>query len=420
MGISQMDFGLLKWIKFVIGSVVSAGLDDTVPPPDVKHVVLTNILALGTIMLLPAFLPILISYYPESKVYLLLTMVCIGLYPLVIILNFFGHRLAAKIYYGILGISTFIAFAILSGRESNMHLYLVLTIVLSFFIFSTSEKIYKFAIVAAAFASFIGLEVWFFDHGALVEVNAEYSKRNHVVLNMGLVLYLMGFSFYTHSIFLKAEKNLDLERMKSDALLHNILPVEIAARLKVSQELIADHFEGVSVLFADIVDFTPMSANMTPTDLVKLLNEVFTRFDSLVEKYDLEKIKTIGDCYMVASGVPRRREDHAPAITRMALDMQKMVETEKFKGRKISFRIGINSGPAVAGVIGNRKFIYDMWGDTVNTASRMESHGGSGIIQITENTYKLIKDSFLCEPKGLIDVKGIGGMNVWHVKGKKS
>jgi guanylate cyclase len=149
---------------------------------------------------------------------------------------------------------------------------------------------------------------------------------------------------------------------------------------------------------------------MTPLNLVDLLNEVFQCFDGLVEKYDLEKIKTIGDCYMVASGVPRPRVDHAVALVDLALDMQQAVAGQSFGGRRLAFRIGVNSGPVVAGVIGRKKFIYDLWGEAVNLASRMEAHGQRRTIQITRNTYELVKDAFDCQPRGIIDVKGAGPM----------
>jgi guanylate cyclase len=176
----------------------------------------------------------------------------------------------------------------------------------------------------------------------------------------------------------------------------------------------------VSILFADVVNFTPMSALMTPVELVELLNEVFSYFDTLVDKYRLEKIKTIGDCYMVAAGVPRSRSDHAHVLTHMALEVQAYFSGREFWGRQLAFRIGINSGPVVAGVIGHRKFIYDLWGDAVNTASRMESHGVGGQIQITQATYELIKNDFICEPRDLVNVKGKGEMEVWHVVGQKA
>ena len=207
------------------------------------------------------------------------------------------------------------------------------------------------------------------------------------------------------------------EREKSEALLLNILPKDIASILKNESRTIADHFEGASILFADVVDFTPMSAKMSPTELVELLNEVFSYFDTLVEKYDVEKIKTIGDCYMVASGVPRPRPDHAHVLARLALDMRAFVNQRAFGEYKVSLRIGINSGPVVAGVIGRKKFIYDLWGDAVNTASRMESQGSNGTIQITRATYELIKSDFVCEPRGTVYVKGKGEMEAWQIRG---
>jgi adenylate cyclase len=159
---------------------------------------------------------------------------------------------------------------------------------------------------------------------------------------------------------------------------------------------------------------------MKPEELVGLLNEVFCYFDTLTEKYNLEKINTVGDCYMVAAGVPRPRSDHAHALAYMALEMRDYMRYTKFGGKQLIFRTGINSGPVVAGVIGRMKFAYDLWGDTVNTASRMESHSAPGVIQISEATYELIKNDFICEPHGLLNVKGKGDMNVWYVLEKKT
>lgn len=229
------------------------------------------------------------------------------------------------------------------------------------------------------------------------------------VLNLIAVSSLIFFMVF----FFVGQKNIFQEQ--SETLLLNILPKEIVAILEAGPTTIAEHFDGASVLFADIVDFTPMSATMTPDELVKLLNEIFSYFDTLVDKYGLEKIKTIGDCYMVAAGVPRPREDHAQALTRLAVEMRDYVAQHKILGHQLSFRIGINSGPVVAGVIGHKKFIYDLWGEAVNTASRMESHGQEGFIQITKNTYELIKDHFVCEPRGWIDVKGLGQTETWFV-----
>jgi len=219
-------------------------------------------------------------------------------------------------------------------------------------------------------------------------------------------------------LYFVGEKN--AFQARAEALLLNILPKEIADILKRDQRVIADQFDGASILFADIVGFTPMSATMTPQAVVQLLNDVFSQFDALVDEYGLEKIKTIGDCYMVAAGVPRPRPDHAQVLARMALQMQDYVARHEVQGRRLAFRIGLNSGPVVAGVIGRKKFIYDLWGEAVNTASRMESHGQGGFIQITRGTYDLIKDDFVCEPRGVVDMKGIGEIETWFVTGQKA
>jgi adenylate cyclase len=234
------------------------------------------------------------------------------------------------------------------------------------------------------------------------------------VLNLGSVIAIIFALLY----YFVGQRNFFQER--SETLLLNILPKEISEALKLGPGTIAAHYEAASVLFADVVEFTPMAATMTPLSLVDLLNEVFQCFDGLVEGHDLEKIKTIGDCYMVAAGVPRERPDHAVALVQLALDMQEAVATRMFGERKLSLRIGINSGPVVAGVIGRKKFIYDLWGAAVNLASRMESHGESGTIQITRNTYDLVRSEFECESRGEIQVKGADRMEVWRVLGRKA
>jgi adenylate cyclase len=212
----------------------------------------------------------------------------------------------------------------------------------------------------------------------------------------------------------------DRFQQESDDLLHNILPDEIAARLKADRSMIADDYDSASVLFADVVDFTPMSAGMSPPHLVGLLNAVFTVFDEFVQELGLEKIKTVGDEYMAAAGVPRQRPDHAQAISELALRIREHCENHEFDGHQISLRIGINSGPVVAGIVGTHKFAYDLWGDVVNTASRMESEGVPGAIQISANTYQLIKDDFVCEPRGLISVKGKGELETYFLVSRRA
>ena len=212
----------------------------------------------------------------------------------------------------------------------------------------------------------------------------------------------------------KRTYELTIEKEKSEKLLLNILPPSIAKELKEGKINIANGFNCVTILFADIVGFTKLSEAIPPQDLVNLLNEIFSAFDYLTEKYNLEKIKTIGDAYMVASGLPILRDDHAIAMSQMALEMCQEIAHFKTKhGFNISLRIGINTGAVVAGVIGKKKFIYDLWGDAVNTASRMESHGIPGMIQITQSTYDLIKDNYICKYRGKINIKGKGKMNTY-------
>lgn len=234
-----------------------------------------------------------------------------------------------------------------------------------------------------------------------------------------VIIILLTLNYY------KREKNsaLDLlaqEQEKSENLLLNILPKQIVDTLKVEEQVIANKYEEASILFADLVGFTPMTAQMKPTEVVKFLNQIYSHFDTLEEKYGVEKIRTIGDSYMVASGVPEPRQDHAEALAMMALDMAAYIRVfPSQNGATVDVRIGINSGPIVAGVIGQKKFHYDVWGDTVNTASRMESHSVAGKIQVTRSTYELLKDEFLFDSRGEIDVKGKGQMETWFLIGRR-
>lgn len=214
------------------------------------------------------------------------------------------------------------------------------------------------------------------------------------------------------------------EQTQSERLLLNILPSPIAQRLKATPNEayphIADGFGDVTVLFADIVGFTDISARTSPQELVALLNQIFSRFDRLAEHHGLEKIKTIGDAYMVVGGLPNPSKDHAIAVANMAVDMQVAIEQfNQETDEAFSIRIGMNTGPVVAGVIGLRKFIYDLWGDTVNIASRMESHGVAGGIQVTEATYSRLVETHDFEPRGLIEVKGRGEMMTYWLTGRK-
>ena len=215
-------------------------------------------------------------------------------------------------------------------------------------------------------------------------------------------------------------QELNEEQEKSERLLLNILPKAIAERLKQGETTIADSFSDVTVMFADLVGFTKLSSHLSPAELVELLNRIFSEFDKLADRYGLEKIKTIGDAYMVVGGLPTPTENHAEAIAEMAIDIQATIAKMRTKGdRPLSIRIGINTGPVEAGVIGTKKFTYDLWGDTVNIASRMESLGVPGGIQVTLATYERLRDKYIFESRGVLQVKGKGDMMTYLLLGRK-
>jgi adenylate cyclase len=234
----------------------------------------------------------------------------------------------------------------------------------------------------------------------------------------GTLLYYEG-SVKDVSERRQAEEELRRARRDTEQLLLNILPQRIAERLKRGQ-VIADHFAEVTILFADIVNFTPYSAQVPPVQLVRLLNQIFSTFDQLVEQYRLEKVKTVGDAYIAVGGLPQKRDNHAEAIADLALAMQQAIaHFYRDTGDSFCLRIGINTGPVVAGVIGTKKFSYDLWGDTVNVASRMESEGVADKIQVTEVTYNALRDKYILKPRGNIRIKGRGEMMTYWLVGKK-
>ncbi|MBM3838542.1 MAG: response regulator [Verrucomicrobia bacterium] len=214
-------------------------------------------------------------------------------------------------------------------------------------------------------------------------------------------------------------EQIEQEKAKAERLLLNILPASIAARLKKGETTIADSFAEVSVLFADLVGFTALSARVEPGEMVRILNGIFSTFDSLAGKHGLEKIKTIGDAYMAVAGLPEPQSDHAEAAAEMALDMLNSLDlVNRVRGTTLQMRIGINSGVVVAGIVGTRKFAYDLWGDTVNMASRMESHGQPGHIHVTQATYERIRHRFQFESRGQVEIKGKGAMTTYWLAGR--
>jgi class 3 adenylate cyclase len=216
------------------------------------------------------------------------------------------------------------------------------------------------------------------------------------------------------------KERLNIEQMKTEKLMLNILPRPIADRLKKGESNIAGSYPEVTIIFSDLVGFTNMSAGKTAQELVKLLNNLFSRFDRRAEMLGIEKIKTIGDAYMAVGGLPIPRSDHADIVAEMALGMfDDLKEFNESQNVSVNMRVGLNSGPVVAGVIGFTKFSYDLWGNTVNTASRMESTAEHGKIQVSTSTYDLLVPNFLLEERGLVECKGLGEIKTYYLTAKK-
>lgn len=274
------------------------------------------------------------------------------------------------------------------------------------------------------------MAVWWFGAYALLVLVAatkditQGATQQQVLLYCENVLLVSSLAFISLRFFVverdKALTALQREQQRSESLLLNILPSPIAERLKAGSQTIADGYAEASILFADLVGFTRMSTTVSPEQLVVMLNRLFSRFDELSGRFGVEKIKTIGDAYMACAGVPVARPDHAEAVADMALAMREALQEHNREfGSSLQIRIGINSGPVVAGVIGLRKFIYDLWGDTVNLASRMESNGVPDRIQVSAATWERLRDRYDFEARGDIDVKGIGSVKAYLLIGRK-
>jgi len=258
-------------------------------------------------------------------------------------------------------------------------------------------------------------------------LNQQKKNQRIVMIATAIALFLIGmlaFGLFRRNNYIqKTKKIIEEERNRSDSLLLNILPEETAQELKINGKVEAKRFESVTVLFTDFKDFTKYSESLAPEKLVKSIDFYFSRFDEIIEKYDLEKIKIVGDSFMCAGGLPFPTVDHALKVTLAAFEIMQFVEDTKLINNSeivhFDVRIGINTGPVVAGVVGTKKFAYDIWGDTVNVASRMETSSKEGKINVTENTYLLIKNYFDCEFRGQIEVKNKGTMKMYFVNSIK-
>lgn len=348
-----------------------------------------------------------------------LAVVCAPVYLAIPRLYRYGELVAPLTFIGIAySLTTLVTVYV--GRGSGQQLYFLVAASLVVLILGIEHIVVASAVAAVGAALIIALQylvpadtgvqpLWVTTAGFLISVISSWV----------LVLATVWYALREIS---RAESALAAEYERSESLLANILPSKIAQRLKdPHRDVIADSYDDASVLFADIAGFTQRASDTTPTELVRFLDGLYTDLDTLVDRHGLEKIKTSGDSYMIVSGVPEPRPDHLEALADLALDMVGAVaELTDPNGRRVPLRIGLAAGPVVAGVVGARKFFYDVWGDAVNVAARMETTDVEGRIQVPHNVYERLKDAFVLEERGAVEVKGKGVMRTWYLMGRMS
>ena len=339
----------------------------------------------------------------------------VALYLVMFALNRRGHHMAVAVLAAIELMLHQVASVHFVGWDAGFQYYLIVAgTVVSFL--PSGRTLTKLLVLLATATTFLAL---LFLGGAPVHALNPTVLAVLSAVNIASVFVLLGLFAWTYVRAAEdAEDRADAQHQRVVDLLHNILPVSIAQRLEDRPGIIADRFDDATILFADIVGFTPLAERTDPADLVALLDAVFSDLDDLVVDLSLEKIKTIGDAYMVAAGVPEHRPDHCQAIARFALGAMDVIAAQSAqRGVDLQLRIGIHRGPVVAGVIGKKRLLYDLWGDTVNTAARMESHGKPGAIQVSEAVREALCEDFELEHRGAIAVKGKGSMQTWWLRG---
>jgi adenylate cyclase len=403
-------------MKQMLKAIIEAGVRPEMPVRKARFVKACNLIAIISALWVMGSLPAFIPYLPATQAVTLTTVACALSLCFTPVINSFGFYRSAQLYAPTIAMLVVAYNALYFGHQAWNDLLLLATVLIAFYYV---ESLYLLLwITGCAATLFVGVESWYAlgNHGfleGLVPDQFLITIRNASVFTVALLT--IAFAYYNRAILNATQLALDKEAARSESLLLNILPKSIAERLKHSTELIADRVPEVSIIFADLVGFTEISRKMDAGQLVGMLNEIFLGFDRAAKRLGLEKIKTIGDAYMVVAGVPEPRADHLQAATEMALAMQMHVAALSSRHPDLQLRIGIHTGPVVAGVIGENKFSYDLWGDNVNIASRMESHGLPGRIQVSEAVVRAASDKSQFEARGLIDVKGQGPMNTYFL-----
>ncbi|WP_339722392.1 adenylate/guanylate cyclase domain-containing protein [uncultured Paraglaciecola sp.] len=407
-------------VKAALKTWVNAGITP-LASENINPIRLTNIVAILIIAVSLLQLPTALFFWDDAAWYeLQIVLGTVILLTFVPILNTFKAYKTAKLFLILVySIDIFLS-CLLWQINLNIQYFFLLAVFICPFFFNNDEKNIMNALLISLSLCFLGFEIWF---NLPLELISQSLHQQVFRLSCASLFALSCIlcSYHLWKNVNRSWQKLAEEKNRSERLLLNILPSSIAQRLKCSPTLIADYFEQASILFADIQNFTPLCKNLSPKQLINLLNEVFCIFDTLTQKYGLEKIKTSGDGYMVAGGLPIINSIHATQCCHCALDMQDAFDgiSQKYH-LHTGLRIGIGCGEVVAGIIGKNKFSYDLWGEAVNLASRMESHGLCNRIQTTESTYQLTKAYFRFDKRGNVEVKGVGRVTTYWLLGRKN
>ncbi|MCF2950245.1 adenylate/guanylate cyclase domain-containing protein [Paraglaciecola aquimarina] len=406
--------------KAVLKTWIWSGIDPK-SLTNINPIRLTNIAALFVIFVVLIQVPIAVYFWQESIYFELTIAFSSALFlSLVPILNQHkAHKLARSVL-----ISTYALNILLTCMMWNINLniqyFLVLAVLICPFFFDENEIVEMLTSIIILCALFLSIEAWFYIQQPIMR-HTLHQQLFRISYTCIFTLFCLLSGYHLWKNVNRSWRKLANERIRSEQLLLNILPASIAIRLKHPHALIADYFAKASILFADIHNFTPLCKTKTPQQLVRILNEIYCTFDELSSHYGLEKIKTSGDGYMAACGLPQADPNHAIHCCHCALDMQIAFEKINQKHHlNTGLRIGIGCGEVIAGIIGKNKFSYDLWGEAVNLASRMESHGISNKIQTTHSTYELTKHNFNYEKRGAVNIKGVGTVDTYWLLGQKN
>ena len=401
------------------------GVDASIPAWQARHVRFCNLASafagIFTLIFLGLELTLILDWGVwETKPVIIAVLRALAVLPfgVPLLLNQRRRHDAARLVMLAWSLIFVVGLALLYAHQAPTQLFLLPLIVATMAVFPWKQPRRMWAMIALCFVGLgavLAIRAW---HTPLVPVQREIVLLlMDESLTVGGALLTLIISLVLRTTTERAERAALREQERADRLLLNILPASIAERLKDHHNTIADGIRDATVLFADIVGFTPLSEKLTPDEMLRLMDDVFSRFDALVDRFGLEKIKTIGDAYMLAGGLPEPSIDHAAAVADMALAMQAEIrQIHTPDGVPLRLRIGISTGPVVAGVIGRKKFLYDLWGDTVNTASRMESTSEPGRIQVSQTTWKQLETRYRFSTSRLIEIKGKGTMNTWFLE----